>query len=168
MTWRRFYDTARTISEEADGCHVGDFQTIDLKGGDEMAERNMFDLSGRVALVTGGGYGIGRSICEAMAEFGADVAIADINEELAQETVRLIAKFGHRALVIKADVSNSSDVEHMVNEIVTKLGAIDILFNNAGFVIGDSRIHETTDEVWDKTMAVNLRGCSCVPELYYQ
>ena len=129
-----------------------------MKGEYEMAEKNMFDLSGRVALVTGGGYGIGRSICEAMAEFGADVAIADINEELAKETSGLLTKFGHRTLAIRADVSDSRAIDHMVNETVTKLGSIDILFNNAGFILGKFRIHETSDEVWDKTMAVNLKG----------
>jgi 3-oxoacyl-[acyl-carrier protein] reductase len=123
-----------------------------------MGERNMFDLSGRVAIVTGGGYGIGRNICEAMAEFGADVVIADINEELARETARNVGQYGRRALPIKTDVSVASDVEHMVNETVSKWGAIDILFNNAGFLIGSSRVHETTEEAWDKMMAVNLKG----------
>ena len=123
-----------------------------------MVDKGMHDLSGRVALITGGGYGMGRSMCEVMAEYGADVAIADINVERAQETSKLIAKFGHRILTIKTDVSNSREVEHMVNETVAKLGTIDILVNNAGFVIDDSRIHEMKEEIWDKTMAVNLRG----------
>lgn len=124
-----------------------------------MGERNMFDLSGRVAIVTGGGYGIGRSICEAMAEFGADVVIADINEGLAQETAQIIGQYGRRALPIKTDVSVTSDVEHMVDETVSKWGRIDILFNNAGALIGlSSRVHETPEEIWDRTMAVNLKG----------
>ena len=123
-----------------------------------MGDRGMFDLSGRVAVVTGGGYGIGRSICEAMAEFGADVAIADIKEELAHETAGMIARFGHRTLSIKVDVSVNADVERMANEIVSKWGSIDILVNNAGFLIGDSPVHETTEETWDRMMAVNLKG----------
>jgi len=123
-----------------------------------MLERGMFDLSGKIAIVTGGGSGIGRSLCEAIAEFGADVAICDINEEWARETAKLISKFGHRTLVIKADVSIPHEVEHMVSEIVAKFGAIDILFNNAGIYPQESKIHETTIEAWDKIMAVNLRG----------
>jgi len=118
----------------------------------------MFDLSGRVAVVTGGGYGIGRSICEAMAEFGADVAIADIREELARETAGLIARFGHHTLAIKADVSVTADVERIVNETLSNWGTIDILVNNAGFLIGNSPVHETTEETWDRIMAVNLKG----------
>jgi NAD(P)-dependent dehydrogenase (short-subunit alcohol dehydrogenase family) len=118
----------------------------------------MFDLTGRAALVTGGGYGIGRSICEAMAEFGADVAIGDINEDLARETAGLIARFGHRTLAVKTDVSNNTQVENMVRETVSKLGTIDILVNNAGFLLGNAPIHETTDETWDRIMGTNLKG----------
>jgi NAD(P)-dependent dehydrogenase (short-subunit alcohol dehydrogenase family) len=124
-----------------------------------MGDRNMFDLTGRVAIVTGGGFGIGRSICEVMAEFGADVVIADINEELARETAQIIAQYGHRAMAIKTDVSVSSDVQSMVDETVSKWGRIDILFNNAGVLMGQSlKLHEYPEELWDKTMAINLKG----------
>ena len=75
-----------------------------------MTEKGIFDISGKIALVTGGGGGIGRSLCEAMAEFGADIACCDINKEGAQETVELVSKFGHRALAIEADVSNSTSL----------------------------------------------------------
>ena len=103
-----------------------------------MVDKNSFDLTGRVALITGGGYGIGRSIGEMMADFGADVAVADIREELAKETAVFFAKFGHRTLAIKADVSSSADVENMVRTTVEKLGAIDILVNNAGVLVGNA------------------------------
>jgi NAD(P)-dependent dehydrogenase (short-subunit alcohol dehydrogenase family) len=115
-----------------------------MEGG--MIDKNSFDLSGKVALITGGGYGIGRSIGEMLVDFGADVAIADIKEELAKETGALLSKFGHRTLAIKADVSNSADVENMVRTTVEKLGAIDILANNAGVLVGNAPIHETTEE----------------------
>lgn len=123
-----------------------------------MAEKGIFDLSGKVALVTGGSSGIGRVYCEAMAEFGADVACNDIDEQKAQETVRLISKFGHRAIAIKADASKQDEIEYMVNRTVEELGKLDIVFCNAGINIPFYRIHEVPVEDWDHLMALNLRG----------
>ena len=123
-----------------------------------MTKKGIFDLSGKVALVTGGGSGIGRAYCEAMAEFGADVACNDIHGETAQETVRLISKFGHRAIAVRADASNQDEIEHMVDWTVEELGKLDIVFCNAGVIIPSYRIHETLVEDWDRLMALNLRG----------
>ena len=123
-----------------------------------MSEKTMFDLSGKVALVTGGGSGIGRAYCEAMAEYGADVACNDIDSRSAEETVKIIKKFGHKAIVIKADASVQNDIEVMVDHTVSELGRLDILFCNAGIGIPCGRIHETPVEVWDRTMELNLRG----------
>ncbi len=123
-----------------------------------MTQKNIWDLSGKVALVTGSGSGIGRGLCEAMAEFGADIACCDINSKGAQETAQLIGRFGHRTLVIEVDVSKPDNVEHMVNRAVTHLGGIDILFNNAGVLPSMAKIHETAIEVWDRVMLVDLRG----------
>ena len=120
---------------------------------------NIFDLSGKTALITGGGSGIGRAYCEGMAEFGADIACCDIIEERAQETVALISRFGHRAITLKADVSKEDEVEHMVNQAVKALGSIDIAFANAGIGEGGRfMIHEKPIEDWDRIMAVNLRS----------
>lgn len=123
-----------------------------------MAAKNMFDLSGKVALVTAGGRGLGREYCEAMAEFGADVACNDINMERAQETVELIKRFGHRAIAIEADVSKPDQVEHMVNQTVAELGTIDILFCNAGIPNPPVRLHELAIEDWDRCLDLDLRG----------
>lgn len=123
-----------------------------------MVGKSIFDLSGKVALITGGGSGLGRIFCEAMAEFGADVACCDINEKTAQGTVELISKFGHRTLVIKADVTLPSEAEYMVDKAVGELGKLDILFNNAGISTAPVKIHEMSVEEWDRVMAVNLRG----------
>lgn len=127
-----------------------------------MAEKGIFDLSGRVALITGGGSGIGRAYCEAMAEFGADVACNDINMEGAQETVELIKRFGHRAIAIKADASKQDEIEYMVNRTVEELGSIDIVFANVGISFRDKKaarvIHELAVEDWDRGMAIQPRG----------
>lgn len=123
-----------------------------------MAKKNIFDLSGKVALVTGGGSGIGRAYCEAMAEFGADVACVGRTEQKLKETVELISKFGHRAIAIKADASKEDEVEYMVDRTVKELGKLDIVFCNAGISIPFRRIHEVPVEDWDRLMAINLRG----------
>jgi NAD(P)-dependent dehydrogenase (short-subunit alcohol dehydrogenase family) len=118
----------------------------------------MFALAGRVALVTGGASGLGRVFCEALAEFGADVALADIDEVESRQTVALIDKLGRRSLALKADVSDPGEVQHMVNEVVAKLGTIDILINNAGIMVKATKIAEMAIEDWDRVMAVDLRG----------
>jgi NAD(P)-dependent dehydrogenase (short-subunit alcohol dehydrogenase family) len=123
-----------------------------------MEGKNIFDLSGRVALVTGGGSGLGRVFCESMAKYGADVACVGRTEQKLKETVELISRYVHRAIVIKADVSKPDEVEYMVNEAVAKLGAIDILFNNAGVIGIPTRVGETPIEDWDRVIAINLRG----------
>ena len=123
-----------------------------------MVEKGMFDLSGRVALVTAGGHGLGRAYCEAMAEFGADVACSDIRMDLAQETVELISKFGHRAIAIEADIARADHIERMVDQTVSELGTIDILFCNAGIVNTLVKLHEQSIEDWNRVIAVNLTG----------
>jgi NAD(P)-dependent dehydrogenase (short-subunit alcohol dehydrogenase family) len=123
-----------------------------------LFKKNIFDLSGKVALVTAGGHGLGRAYCEAMAEFGADVACADINKALAEETVAIIKKFGHRAIAIEADVSKQDQIERMVNQTVAELGTVDILFCNAGTDHPLVRLHELPVESWDACINLNLRG----------
>ena len=120
--------------------------------------KNIFDLSGKVAIITGGGSGLGRLFCEALAEFGADISLCDIDEKGAKETSDLLKKFGKRALPIKADVNNPVDVQHMVEETVTKLGRIDILVNNAGINAKPAKIAEIPIEDWDRVLGIDLRG----------
>jgi NAD(P)-dependent dehydrogenase (short-subunit alcohol dehydrogenase family) len=123
-----------------------------------MNEKSIFDLSGRVALVTGGGSGLGRAFCESMAKYGADVACVGRTEQKLKETVELVGRFGHKGIAIKADVSRPDEVDHMVNEAVSKLGTIDILFNNAGITHTATRVGETPVEDWDRVIATNLSG----------
>ena len=124
-----------------------------------MSGKGIFDVSGKVALVTGGGSGLGRAYCEAMAEFGADVACNDIVEERAQETLKLISKYGRRAIAIKADVSKEDEIRYMVDRAVKELGSLDIVFANAG-ILGKPfvKIHEYPVKEWDRVFSIITRG----------
>jgi NAD(P)-dependent dehydrogenase (short-subunit alcohol dehydrogenase family) len=123
-----------------------------------MGSKSVFDLSGKVALITGGSRGLGRAFCESMAEFGADVACVGRDEQKLSETIGLVSKFGHRAIAIKADVSKPDEVQNMVDETVKQLGTIDILFNNAGITATVTKIHEMSIADWDRVIDTNLKG----------
>jgi NAD(P)-dependent dehydrogenase (short-subunit alcohol dehydrogenase family) len=123
-----------------------------------MDRKNIFDLTGRAALVTGGGSGLGRAFCKAMAKYGADVACAGRTESKLKETVELIKQYRHKAIAVKADVSRPDEVENMVNKALATFNTIDILVNNAGITSEPTRVGETTIEDWDKVIATNLRG----------
>lgn len=119
---------------------------------------DMFNLSGKTALVTGGGFGIGRSLCQGLAAYGASVAVVDINEDSAQETVAIIEKYGNGAMAVKADISESDEVAHMVAQTVDAFGKLDIAVNNAGGIFGRYQVHDTPEDLWDKILRVNLKG----------
>ena len=95
-----------------------------------MTTRELFGLSGKVAVITGEGSGLGRAFCEAMGEFGADVACCDIDLKSAQSTRDILNRFGNRALAIEADVSRPAEVDHMMNEVMREWGRLDILFDD--------------------------------------
>lgn len=119
------------------------------------------ELSGRVALITGGGTGIGRAIALALAECGADVAVNYSRSRAeAEETATAIRDGGRRALAVQADVSRSHEVEEMVGRVVRDLGRLDILVNNAGTTkfIDHANLDALTDEIWDHLFAVNVKG----------
>ena len=112
-----------------------------------------FDLSGQVALITGGASGIGKCIAELFAERGATLVLVDRNDTV-HETARCL---GQQHLAWIADVSEESATRNVVSESAEKLGRIDILINNAGIGPLDKAEH-TSSELWDMTMATNLRG----------
>jgi NAD(P)-dependent dehydrogenase (short-subunit alcohol dehydrogenase family) len=118
----------------------------------------LFDLGGKVALITGGASGLGRVFGEALAEFGSDVVIADIDEAAARETAAFIEKLGRRSLAVKVDVSRPDEVQRMADEAAARLGTIDILVNNAGITARGNRIAEMPVEDWDRVIAVDLKG----------
>jgi len=118
----------------------------------------MFNLSGKVALVTGASRGIGQGIALALAKAGADVAVNYVaSEQEAEKVAQEIKNLGRRSIIVRADVSQKREVEFMVNEVVSKLGKIDILANNAG-ILSFEPFLEMKEETWDKMMAVNLKG----------
>jgi len=117
-------------------------------------------LENKVAIVTGGGRGLGKVYCLRMAEEGAKVVVADILDREAEETVGEIKAKGGTAAAIKVDVTSESDTQRMAEEAVKKFGRIDILVNNAGYYYGMGRkkFHEVSSEEWDKAMLVNAKG----------
>jgi NAD(P)-dependent dehydrogenase (short-subunit alcohol dehydrogenase family) len=123
-----------------------------------MASNGIFDITGRVALVTGASRGLGRTFAETMAEFGADVACVGRDNKKLAETVQMLKKFGHRVISINADITKESDIKRMVSETIKQLGKIDILFNNAGIGTPMIKIHEMPVEDWDMVINTNLRG----------
>jgi len=123
-----------------------------------MAKLSCFDLSGKVAVVTGGGSGIGRGIAEGLAEAGASVVVASRRRESCTEAAREIAAVtGAKALALALDVTNSSSVDQFVDEVTTALGSIDILVNNAG-VIEEEFIFEMGEDQWDRMLDTNVKG----------
>ena len=114
-------------------------------------------LNNKTAIVTGARRGIGRAIALALAREGANVVVSDISREDCQKVVDEIKRTGRKGLAVKCDVSSSHDVEDMVKRTVAEFGRVDILVNNAG-IISYKPFLELTDEDWDKTLNVNLKG----------
>lgn len=118
----------------------------------------MISLKGRKALITGGSRGIGRSTAILFAEAGSDVGLNYLNQsEAAKEVRRAIEKIGRECLIFKADISQKTDVNSMIEEIMKKWEQLDILVNNAGiWTYGE--MGNISEEVWEETMKINLDG----------
>jgi NAD(P)-dependent dehydrogenase (short-subunit alcohol dehydrogenase family) len=114
------------------------------------------DPNGKVALVTGGGSGIGRATCLALAQAGASVVVADIGEEGGKETVRLLEAEGAKAAFIRTDVTKGDDLERMVAFAEETFGGLDIAYNNAGIGTPAPRFPEAKLADWEKTVVVDL------------
>lgn len=123
-----------------------------------MTDRGIFDLSGKVALVTGASRGLGRAIATAMAEYGADVACVGRDMKACEITLEQVRSHGRKALPIKADMTSEDDIKNMVEDAIKEFGRIDILVNNAGTAAGFGKIHEIDTDEWDFNIDVNLRG----------
>ena len=118
-----------------------------------------FDLSGRVAAVTGAGSGLGKAISLALASHGADVAITELagKAALAEETAAEIRALGRRAAVVALDVTDLASIGKLVPSVLSSLGRLDILVNNAGLNIQRFAV-DVTEQDWDTVLDVNLKG----------
>ncbi len=115
-------------------------------------------LKDKVAIVTGGGQGIGRTTCEIFAREGAKVVVADINDQATHETVEAITAAGGQALAVHVNVTEAASVEAMVQSTLDWGGGrIDALVNNAG-ITKDAQLVKMTEDQWDAVIAVNLKG----------
>ena len=116
-------------------------------------------LQGKVALITGGGGGIGRETALRFVQEGAQVVVVDINDAGGHETVAEVAKLGGEAIYVRADVSKAADCEAMVAAAEARFGKLNVLFNNAGIMHSqDDDAVATEETIWDLTMAINLKG----------
>ena len=116
------------------------------------------DIQDKVAIVTGGGSGIGRATALRLASEGASVVVADVNEDGSKETVSAIEDGGHRAAFVRTDVTNPKDVQAMIAAAEEKFGGLDILHNNAGILGSPDPFPDAEPASWIPVLDVNLRG----------
>lgn len=122
-----------------------------------MGVLDAFDLSGKVAVVTGGNMGLGEAFARALAEVGASVAIAARTRPASESVAAQVVAAGGRAIAVDVDVTQPDEVERMTEEVTRRLGPIDILINNAGLCIHRPAL-EVTHEEWHRVMDVNVNG----------
>lgn len=117
----------------------------------------MSRIQGKVAIVTGSGNGIGAATAKRLAKDGAKVAVVDLTEESASNTVQAIREAGGEAIAVGCDVSKAEQVENAVERVISEYGRLDILVNNAG-VTRDRLIFKMSEEDWDTVLDVHLKG----------
>ncbi len=115
-------------------------------------------FEGKVALITGGSYGIGSATAVAFAKRGAKVIVADWMEDKEGETLKQIKNTGGEGIFISCDVSKTDQVKTLIEKTVARFGRLDFAFNNAGIEGIMAPSHECTEENWDKTIGINLKG----------
>jgi 15-hydroxyprostaglandin dehydrogenase (NAD) len=116
------------------------------------------DIKGKVAVITGGGSGIGRATAQRLAEEGAAVMIADIDEAGATESVRLIESTGGRAACVKVDVTDAEQSQRMVDAALARFGRLDILHNNAGIAVGTPPFPRADLKRWRRVLDIDLQA----------
>ena len=122
-----------------------------------MPIESLFDLTGRVALITGAGRGMGQAMAEKLSEAGAAVVVVDIALERVQEVADSLQELGREALALRADVAADEDVARMAEDALGRFGAVDVLVNNAGIMTRTDIIDDDVAQ-FDRTMEINLGG----------
>jgi 3-oxoacyl-[acyl-carrier protein] reductase len=115
------------------------------------------ELKGKVAVVTGGAQGIGKAIAQVLAENGADVVVADVDLEKAQETAKELSESGSKAVALKLNVAQFDEVREGMGSVMAQFGRVDILVNNAG-ITRDALLLRMKEEDWNLVLDVNLKG----------
>lgn len=138
-------------------------------------QRGAEGIAGRVIVVTGGGGGLGKAYCAALASDRARVVVADIDLDSARAVAAELAEAGHDAMAVEVDVSDEPSVRHLVDAVTERFGRLDGLVNNAALMTELPRgsFEEISPAMWDRVMAVNLRGpfllCrACIPVMRNQ
>ena len=131
-----------------------------------MTSRNLFNLKGKVALVTGGNGGLGLGMALGLAEAGANIAIAARNPDKTSDAIKQIEGVGVRAISVPTDVTKETEIESMISQTLNKLGQIDILVNNSGVTMRKEPEDLSGDE-WDHVLNVNLRACFLASKTVY-
>jgi len=119
--------------------------------------RELFDLSGRVAVITGGSIGLGRQMAEGLAEMGANLALSARKKERCEETAHHVEKLGVRAMAYGCDVKDPASIQQMIDSVMAQFGRIDILINNAGISWG-APVEDMKLADWQKVLDTNLTG----------
>ncbi|HET6409867.1 MAG TPA: glucose 1-dehydrogenase [Chthoniobacteraceae bacterium] len=119
---------------------------------------NPLDFTGKVALVTGAAAGMGLATAQAFAEAGANVVLADFREDVVHAEAEKLVAAGHKAIAVRCDVSDDSQVAAMVDRTIAEYGRLDAAFNNAGVMARIAPTAESTLEEWDRVIGINLRG----------
>ncbi|MFB4164329.1 SDR family oxidoreductase [Alteribacillus sp. JSM 102045] len=122
-----------------------------------MHVKDLFNLEGKTAIITGGGRGLGQQIAESLAEAGANIVVCSRKVEACEETAESLLKKDVQALALPCDVSKQEDVQRVIDETIARMGSVDILVNNSGASWGAPTLDMPLDK-WEKVMAVNATG----------
>jgi len=122
-----------------------------------IPKSNLFDLTGKISIVTGGGGGLGKTMATGLARYGSNVVIVDVDVNRAKGVAEKIESVGQGALIVKADVTQKEEVDRMVEEVLDEFEKIDVLVNSAG-IARRAKAEKMSEKDWDDVISVNLKG----------